>query len=109
MKNVKWKLNKSFLVSSVLIMVTNLMDYCSTTYALNKGFIEANPIMNIAINADKLLLVKMGVPLLVIVFCILRIKTPESLRRICKIFNVLSAIIILVSIYNLSIATLIQI
>lgn len=73
--------DRRFNVYVLLMLIANFVDYYSTMIAMDRGFIELNPLMNVAIEHGKIGIIKLIVPILVIVYIITRVSTVESMIR----------------------------
>lgn len=82
------------------MLIANFADYYSTIFALNNGFIEANPFLNEAIAAGRFSLVKLIVPTLLVIYLIIRVKTPKSLQRVCNLLLFSSVLFTSVAVHN---------
>lgn len=76
---------KRLVFLSLLMLLANFADYYSTIYALKRGFQEANPFLDMAINANSFTQVKLIIPVLIVIYSLIRViksDSPKSIKRV---------------------------
>lgn len=93
--------SKKLIGFGILMLFANLADYVTTIYAIENGFKEANPYLDLAIQTNSFTFVKLVVPILIIIYLILRVKSKKSLERACRVMIFGSLVFTAVALHNL--------